>query len=238
MMMMNRRIALTTIFIAIAGWSAKRAIIVNSFQTSGIISLSSVVSSPALINTHLFESSSSSEIETVDPIISSAASQWMAKELQIEKEMDQVAQTATAVITDELEAAAVAVANENEIEATGADDKTPHNNNNNNERWEELHGNYILRPQQQQPRALIHFLGGALLGAAPQLTYRYLLERLSSRGYLIVATPYQLSFDHLTTCDEIIDRFELVAPELARGEYTEFVCLFMYICHVFSCVWA
>ena len=238
MMMMNRRIALTTIFIAIAGWSAKRAIIVNSFQTSGIISLSSVVSSPALINTHLFEStSSSSEIETVDPIISSAASQWMAKELQIEKEMDRVAQTATVTTQEE----AAAVANENEIEAAGAtDDKTPHNNNNNNnnERWEELHGNYILRPQQQQPRALIHFLGGALLGAAPQLTYRYLLERLSSRGYLIVATPYQLSFDHLTTCDEIIDRFELVAPELARGEYTEFVCLFMYICHVFSCVWA
>jgi len=230
MMMMNRRIALTTIFIAIAGWSAKRAIIVNSFQTSGIISPSSVVSyrleqqrSRRRINTHLFEStsSSSSEIETVDPIISSAASQWMAKELQIEKEMDQVAQTATtAVITEELEAAAVA--NENEIEAaateTDADDKTTHTNNNNSGRWEELHGNYILRPQQPQPRALIHFLGGALLGAAPQLTYRYLLERLSSRGYLIVATPYQLSFDHLTTCDEIIDRFELVAPELARGE--------------------
>jgi hypothetical protein len=116
------------------------------------------------------------------------------------------------------------------------------NNNKNNHiplggRWEELHGNYILRPQytsssssptstnsssqqQQQPRALIHFLGGALLGAAPQLSYRYLLERLSSRGYLIVATPYQLSFDHLTTCDEIIERFELVAPDLARREYS------------------
>lgn len=114
-----------------------------------------------------------------------------------------------------------------------------YNSNNNTPlggRWEELHGNYILRPQyqysspttslngsnsqqQQQPRALIHFLGGALLGAAPQLTYRYLLERLSSRGYLIVATPYQLSFDHLATCDEIIERFELVAPDLARREY-------------------
>lgn len=119
-------------------------------------------------------------------------------------------------------------------------DNIYNNNSNNNTplggRWEELHGNYILRPQyqyssptttslngsnsqQQQPRALIHFLGGALLGAAPQLTYRYLLERLSSRGYLIVATPYQLSFDHLATCDEIIERFELVAPDLARREY-------------------
>ncbi|KAL3800060.1 hypothetical protein ACHAW5_003708 [Stephanodiscus triporus] len=43
-----------------------------------------------------------------------------------------------------------------------------------------------------------------------------MLERLSSRGYLVVATPYQLSFDHLTTCDEIIGRFELVAPDLAK----------------------
>lgn len=84
-------------------------------------------------------------------------------------------------------------------------------------RWEELHGNYILRPPPSQPpRALLHFLGGALVGASPQLTYRYLLERLSSNGYLIVATPYQLSFDHLTTCDEIIDKFEKVAPMLAR----------------------
>ena len=31
-----------------------------------------------------------------------------------------------------------------------------------------------------------------------------------------MATPYQLSFDHLTTCDEIIDKFERVAPMLAR----------------------
>ena len=59
---------------------------------------------------------------------------------------------------------------------------------------EELHGNYVLRPPESAgaPRALIHFLGGALLGAAPQSTYRYLLERLSSRGYLVVATPYQV----------------------------------------------
>ena len=235
MTMMNggRRIALTICIIAIADQSAKnRTTIVNSFQTTSGIS-SMIVSSREhtqqprriiSINTrHVFEASSSSSSlsetteETVDPIISSAASQWMAKELQIEKEMDDdqvvgVASTTTdAVVADEIEIDAAEEADD--------DDKTPTPHTNNG-RWEELHGNYILRPppSQQQPRALIHFLGGALLGAAPQLTYRYMLERLSSRGYLIVATPYQLSFDHLTTCDEIIDRFELVAPELARGE--------------------
>lgn len=120
------------------------------------------------------------------------ASQWMEKEKQIEDQMD------------------------NQYVTNGKQSRS--NSNNNTEesnlpfgKWEYIHGNYILRPPndlQQQPRALIHFLGGALLGAAPQLSYRYLLERLARRGYLIVATPYQLSFDHLKSCDEIIDKFE------------------------------
>ena len=84
--------------------------------------------------------------------------------------------------------------------------------------WEELHGNWILRPPstQETPRALLHFLGGALVGASPHITYRYLCERLAEKGFLVVATPYQLSFDHLQTCDGIITRFELMAPAIAR----------------------
>lgn len=84
--------------------------------------------------------------------------------------------------------------------------------------WQELHGNYLLRPSPSQgpPRALLHFLGGALVGAAPQVTYRYMLERLADQGYLVVATPFDLSFDHLATCDTVIARFERVAPMLAR----------------------
>jgi hypothetical protein len=84
--------------------------------------------------------------------------------------------------------------------------------------WEEVHGNYLLRPQLDEgpPRALLHFLGGAIVGHSPHICYRYMLERLASKGYLVVATPYNLSFDHLTTCDEIIAKFERVAKPLAR----------------------
>ena len=84
--------------------------------------------------------------------------------------------------------------------------------------WEELQGNYILRPPMEQgaPRALLHFLGGAIVGAVPHVSYRYVLERLAEKGFLIVATPYNLSFDHLDTCDVIIQRFETIAPMLAR----------------------
>jgi acetyl esterase/lipase len=84
--------------------------------------------------------------------------------------------------------------------------------------WEEVHGNFLLRPNLEDgpPRALIHFLGGALVGASPHLTYRYFLERLAAKGFLIVATPYSLSFDHLRTCDAVIARFELIAADIAR----------------------
>lgn len=66
-------------------------------------------------------------------------------------------------------------------------------------RWEEMGGNFLLRPPNgQSPKALLHFLGGAFVGAAPHLTYNYLLSGLAEMGFLVVATPYPLNFDYLT----------------------------------------
>lgn len=60
-------------------------------------------------------------------------------------------------------------------------------------------GNFLLRPPNgDPPRALLHFLGGAFVGAAPHLTYNYLLSGLAEMGYLVVATPYPLGFDYLS----------------------------------------
>jgi len=61
-------------------------------------------------------------------------------------------------------------------------------------------------------------MGGAFVGAAPHLTYRYLLESLSEAGYVVVATPYRLGFDYVSTCDSILTKFDAVAVELA-AEY-------------------
>jgi Protein of unknown function (DUF1350) len=46
-------------------------------------------------------------------------------------------------------------------------------------------------------KAVIHFLGGAFVGAAPHLTYSYLLNGLAEVGFVVVATPYPLGFDYL-----------------------------------------
>lgn len=140
----------------------------------------------------------------------SFASTWMQNEKRIEDQMDNAAKSA-------------ATLDESKEQSTIDEANLPFG------KWEYIHGNYILRPPSddnktnQTPRALIHFLGGALLGAAPQLTYRYLLERLARKGYLIVATPYQLSFDHLRSCDEIIDKFE-------RGEWFPLRCCVYHVC--------
>jgi hypothetical protein len=54
--------------------------------------------------------------------------------------------------------------------------------------WQEVEGNWVLRPPQGvRTEAAVHFLGGAFVGAAPQLTYRLLLESLASRGVMVRA---------------------------------------------------
>lgn len=138
-------------------------------------------------STILRSTAATTATSTPDTRDASFASQWMENEKQIEDRMDDRSSGAATI--------------EKEYDETNL----PFG------KWEYTDGNYILRPSldaNQQPRALLHFLGGAFLGAAPQLTYRYLLERLATKGYLIVATPYQLSFDHLRSCDEIIGKFE------------------------------
>lgn len=84
-------------------------------------------------------------------------------------------------------------------------------------RWRESNGNFILEPLDgQRPVGVVHFLGGAFVGAAPHLTYRYLLESLAEEGYLVVTTPYQLNFDYVDICDKILDKFEPVGVQLAE----------------------
>jgi acetyl esterase/lipase len=84
-------------------------------------------------------------------------------------------------------------------------------------RWENKFDNFVIRPKEGiEPSAVLHFIGGAFVGAAPHLTYRYLLESLCDSGYIVVATPYALEFDHIKSADTILERFDRIAVELAR----------------------
>jgi hypothetical protein len=77
--------------------------------------------------------------------------------------------------------------------------------------WKEVEGCWVLYPpgvegsdaDSSGVKCVIHMVGGAFVGAAPQVAYRRLLEALAERGALIIATPYATGFDHLKTVDQV-----------------------------------
>lgn len=78
--------------------------------------------------------------------------------------------------------------------------------------WQEIYGNWILVPPQ--PTAIVHFLGGAFVAAAPQVTYRNLLEHLASQGYAIVATPFVNTLDHTAIAQRVMRLSNLALEHL------------------------
>ncbi|NJM96683.1 MAG: DUF1350 family protein [Phormidesmis sp. RL_2_1] len=82
--------------------------------------------------------------------------------------------------------------------------------------WQEVSGNWFLVPEQ--PRAIVHFLGGAFVAAAPHLTYRWLLEALYAEGYAVMATPFVNTFDHGAIAQETLTTFEQGLMVLAKRQ--------------------
>ena len=72
--------------------------------------------------------------------------------------------------------------------------------------WQEVSGNWLLVPPN--PVAIVHFLGGAFVAAAPSVTYQWLLENLARQGYLVVATPFINTFDHRAIAQEVLITFD------------------------------
>ena len=68
---------------------------------------------------------------------------------------------------------------------------------------------------KKKPTCVCHFIGGAFVGASPQLTYRVFLEKLAARSScVVVATPYELSFDHLRVVDDCQFKFDRAFAKL------------------------
>jgi len=71
--------------------------------------------------------------------------------------------------------------------------------------WQEVSGNWVLIPPR--PIAIIHFLGGAFVATAPQLTYRSLLEYFAAESYAVVATPFVNTLDHTAIATQVHETF-------------------------------
>ncbi|XP_050218865.1 uncharacterized protein LOC126669444 [Mercurialis annua] len=65
----------------------------------------------------------------------------------------------------------------------------------------------IPPPKGKKPRAIIKFLGGAFIGAVPEVTYGFLIELLAKEGYVVVLVPYNVTFDHSHAANQVYQRF-------------------------------
>ncbi|KAG4931401.1 hypothetical protein AAZX31_17G206900 [Glycine max] len=63
-------------------------------------------------------------------------------------------------------------------------------------------------PNRAKPRAIVKFLGGAFIGAVPEVTYGYLTELLAKEGFLVVVVPYNVTFDHSQAAKQVYERFQ------------------------------
>ncbi len=82
--------------------------------------------------------------------------------------------------------------------------------------WKEIRGNWVLIPPN--PIGIIHFLGGAFVATAPHLTYRWVLEQLANKGYVVIATPFINTLDHTAIANLVVLNFERTLERLYDSE--------------------
>ena len=83
--------------------------------------------------------------------------------------------------------------------------------------WQEISGSWVYLPQREIV-GIVHFLGGAFVATAPQLSYRSLLEQIGQEGYAIVATPFVNTFEHGAIARDLLNRFETVLDRLQKSD--------------------
>jgi hypothetical protein len=81
--------------------------------------------------------------------------------------------------------------------------------------WQKIAGNWVLLPRH--PIAIIHFLGGAFIGGAPQTTYRRFLESLGAQGYAVIATAFDTVVDHFGVVHDIATKFAAAQIQLHQA---------------------
>ncbi|GKC02462.1 alpha/beta hydrolase fold protein [Tanacetum coccineum] len=64
----------------------------------------------------------------------------------------------------------------------------------------------IPLPKGKKAKAIIKFLGGAFIGAVPEVTYGSVVLPVFIR-YLIISVPYNVTFDHSQAAREVFERF-------------------------------
>jgi hypothetical protein len=104
-------------------------------------------------------------------------------------------------------------------------------------------GSWVASPRgsapPRRPPGVVHLLGGAFAGAAPQVAYARLAEALASPprrrgsssgnnntngggGFTVITTPYRLTFDHLRSAERVRRDLRDAVEEVASSSSSDF----------------
>lgn len=100
--------------------------------------------------------------------------------------------------------------------------------------WQSVGQNWVLVPRHPVT-AIIHFVGGAFVGAAPQLSYAKLLESIAEKGYAIIATPFINTLDHKAIATTVLDQFEDTLDHLHRWQVLDWKLPIYGLGHSMGC---
>jgi len=78
----------------------------------------------------------------------------------------------------------------------------------------------VYPPPTPSPKPVLQFLGGAFIGATPDVFYSHFFELLTSAGFLVVAAPYNVTFDHTACVEEVRESLPLPWSTLRRHRCT------------------
>ena len=84
--------------------------------------------------------------------------------------------------------------------------------------WEQVRGAWVRLPPAR-PWACLHFVGGAALGAYPQICYDRLLTSVCDRaGVAVISTPYDVGPDHARLSSRVFAEYADARDALLEAE--------------------
>jgi len=69
--------------------------------------------------------------------------------------------------------------------------------------------------KHQNPIGVVEFIGGALYGTLPSLTYSHFLSCLYDAGYTVIAVPFPMGLNHAAIAERLLAERDSIRAELA-----------------------
>lgn len=68
-----------------------------------------------------------------------------------------------------------------------------------------------------EPKGVIEFLGGALFGSVPNISYSHFLHSLYEAGYTVITLPFRFGLDHAAIAEDLLSERDNILQQLGES---------------------